>query len=164
MHFLLSRLVAGQVMGDNVIFLRPVEKVGTVFDVLESCSHSTFPVVDTNDSNLLVGTISRNVLCALLKQRCFGRPSNSGNNSTASESVLAIYVELGNERFVPITEWEIVEGSYPKYPSVHDIRISAAEKEMFLDLRPYFNAAPITVQETASVDVSVYMLFHGHLS
>jgi chloride channel 7 len=144
-------------MGDNVIFLRPVEKVGTVFDVLESCSHSTFPVVDTKDGNLLIGTISRNVLCALLKHRCFGRPI-----STASESVLSNYVELGRERFVPITEWEIVEGSYPKYPSVHDIRIGAAEKAMFLDLRPYANSAPITIQETASVDVSVFISVEYH--
>ena len=138
-------------MGDNVIFLRPVEKVGTAYNVLESCSHSTFPIVDTEDENLLIGTISRNVLCALLKERCFGRPTMA---SAMSEGVLSNYVEAHDERFVPITEWEVVEGSYPKYPSVKDIRIGSAEKVLLLDLRPYANMAPITVQETASVGVS----------
>ena len=136
-------------MGENVIFFRPVEKVGTVVDVLTSCVHTTFPIVDTEQDNVLFGTISRNVLCALLKHRSFGRPMD-----TTSVDVLCNYVDVHGEKFLPITEWETVEGSYPKYPSVKDIRISLRERDCLLDLRPYANTAPITVQETASVNVS----------
>ena len=137
-------------MGDNVIFLRPVEQVGTVVDILESCGHTTFPVVDTNDDNVLFGTISRNVLCALLKHRSFGRALDSQSVSVTSD-----YVDVGGEKFVPISELEVVEGSYPKYPSVKDIRIGRRDRECLIDLRPYTNTAPVSVQETASVSVSL---------
>lgn len=143
------RLQAGQIMGDNVIFLRLVEQVGTVVDILQSCEHTTFPVVDTKDQNTLFGTVSRNVLCALLKHRAFGKTSDGD-----SVSLRADFVEIGGERFAPIAEWEVVEGSYPKYPSVKDIRIGRRDRDCLLDLRPYANTAPISVQETASVDVS----------
>lgn len=136
-------------MGENVIFVRPVEKVGTIVDVLKTSGHHTFPVVDTEDDNVLFGTISSTVLCALLKKRTFGRP-----NASKYDSVLSDYVEANGERFVPIADWEVVEGSYPKYPSVNDIRIGPVERDCMLDLRPYTNTAPVTVQETASVAVS----------
>jgi len=137
-------------MGDNVIFFRPVEKVATIVDVLESCHHTTFPVVDTDDENILFGTISRNVLCSLLKQRSFGRPIVDANGA----SILSDYIVVHGEKFVPITEYNRVEESYPKYPSVKDIRIASEDRELLVDLRPYTNTAPISVQETASVNVS----------
>jgi chloride channel 7 len=54
-------LVAGQIMGANVIFIRPVETVGVVYDILMSAKHSNFPVVDTADRNVLFGTIGRHL-------------------------------------------------------------------------------------------------------
>jgi chloride channel 7 len=137
-------------MSDNVIFFRPVEKVGTVVDVLKSCPFLNFPIVDTEDSDLLYGTISSNVLCALLKHRSFGRPVESGVHT---DGVLSQHMEMGDDTFVPIAGWEVVQDSYPKYPSVEDIRISKRERDLWLDLRPYANRAPITVQETTSISV-----------
>lgn len=147
-------LNAGQVMGENLIFFRPVETVGTIVDVLKTCNFSTFPVVEKGD-NLLYGTIPRHVLCALLKKRCFGRPTNSTGSDLLSDGV-----EHHGEEFVPIAEWEIVEGSYPKYPSVADLRIGPKDRACLVDLRPYANTAPITVQESASVD-RTYQVFRS---
>lgn len=148
-------------MSENVVFFRPVEKVGTVVDILRRCHHSNFPIVDTDDDGILYGTISVNVVCALLKHRSFGQPvvtETIGELSSSSErgGVLSNYIEVADgNKFVPIAGWEVVEGSYnPKHPSVNEIRITRSERELLLDLRPYANKAPITVQETASVEVS----------
>lgn len=90
-------LVAGQIMGDNVIFFRPVEKVGTVVDVLKSCGHSTFPVVDTEDNeNILFGTIFRHEICALLKNRAFGRPTSVSSSS----SLVSDYIHVNGKELI----------------------------------------------------------------
>ena len=66
------------------------------------------------------------------------------------------HVQVNEETFVPIAGWGVVQDSYPKYPSVDEIRIADYEKDLMIDLRPYTNRAPITVQETASV----YRTYH----
>jgi hypothetical protein len=42
-----NEIVAGQVMSTEVKCLRPVEHAGGVYDLLRSCGHNTFPIVDT---------------------------------------------------------------------------------------------------------------------
>eukprot|EP00980_Cylindrotheca_fusiformis_P016037 scaffold4724_cov108-Cylindrotheca_fusiformis.AAC.2 len=145
-------------MSDNVIFFRPVEKVGNVVDVLRSCPFLNFPIVDMDDNELLFGTISSNVICALLKHRSFGRAIAPG--AARPDGVLSQHMEVGEDTFVPIAGWEVVQDSYPKYPSVSDIRISNRERELWLDLRPYANRAPITVQEHASLS-RTYQVFRS---
>lgn len=151
-------------MGENVVFFRPVEKVGTVVEVLQRCHHSSFPIVDTDDDGILYGTISSHVLCALLKTRSFGCPSKT------SDGVLSNYIEtFDGSKFVPIAGWDVVEGTSASdslayaAPVVRDIRISKSDHNLWLDLRPYANKAPITVQETASVEVrsSAYCRIEG---
>jgi CBS domain-containing protein len=142
-------------MGDNVVFVRPVESVGTVVDILKSTTMTNFPVVDTDDQNILVGTVGRNELCVLLKQRAFGHPKRTSNdfNPTVSN-----YVEYDGKRYLPLVDWRVLEESYPRYPSADDIRVSESDRACYLDLRPYMNTAPITVQEEASVGVSTVVL------
>lgn len=144
-----TELVAGQVMGENVIFLRLVEKVGTILDILRSTRHTTFPVVDEENDGVLYGTISRSELCVLLKHRAFGLPRD---DSIRSSSMVSNHVTVGDEKFLPILGWTMVESSYPKYPSVKEIRISPAEERLWVDLRPYSNTAPVSIQETASIE------------
>ena len=33
-------------MSSDVVFVRPIEKVGTVLDIMTTCDHAMFPVVD----------------------------------------------------------------------------------------------------------------------
>lgn len=44
---------------------------GELFDMLRSVSHNSFPVVDDKSHDALIGTVSRKVLCTLLKHRAF---------------------------------------------------------------------------------------------
>ena len=120
----LHSITAHQVMGENLVFLRPVDKVGTVLDILQSTHINTFPVVDSDHNNVLVGTISRNELCVLLKQRAFGHPKQANKSGVPSVRVLHNYLEYDGKRFMPLVDWRILEGSYPRYPSANEVRVS----------------------------------------
>lgn len=155
-------LIAGQIMGSNVIFIRPVEQVGVVYDILMSAKHSNFPVVDTDDRNVLSGTIGRNAMCVLLQQRAFGCPyndsiddSNGWNNGISSS-----HLQVGNRHYYPLVQWEVLFKSYPRYPDARDLRITDEDRDKLIDLRPYINSSAVTIQETASVQ-RTYSLFRN---
>ena len=112
-------------MGENLVFLRPVEHVGNVVDILQTTRISTFPVVDTIDGNVLVGSISRNQLCVLLKQRAFGHPKQTNTSGNPSVRLLHNYLEYDGKRYLPLVDWRVLEGSYPRYPSANEVRVSA---------------------------------------
>ena len=102
--------VAGQVMSTDVKCLRPVERVGVLYDLLRNCSHGTFPVVDTASSGTLFGTASRDMLCTLLKRKAFGCPDVlSDYDKTAALS-------LGPKRLSPHVHWDTLERVYPRIP------------------------------------------------
>mmetsp|Transcript_32800 Transcript_32800/g.39841 ORF Transcript_32800/g.39841 Transcript_32800/m.39841 type:complete len:791 (-) Transcript_32800:289-2661(-) len=136
-----QKLVAGQVMGENVIFFRPVEKVGMVYDILKSHPHSNYPIVDTGDGDVLFGAIGKNQLLILLEKRVFDRSANG-----------LIEVGSNRQRFTPLVQWEITHRAYPKYPSINDIHINDDDRECDIDLRPYAHTAPYSVQETCSLE------------
>lgn len=146
-------LTAGQVMGANVIFVKPVEKVGVIYDILTSCSHTNFPVVDTNDNGVLYGTIGRSALCILLQQRAFGLPKESSEGGGLSSN----YIRVNNEKFYPLVDWEVLEKT-EHHPKAKNLRLNGEERECMMDLRPYANTAPLTVQEASSVVVSLPVL------
>jgi chloride channel 7 len=147
-------------MGPNVIFVRPVEKVGVVYDILKSSEHSNFPVIDTDDNGILFGTTSRTALCILLQQRAFGKPKKDPfSNGDGAATYSSNYLETENQKFLPLVQWSIVEKSYPKYPSVDDLRISEADRECVVDLRPYANTAAVSIRESSSVEVGRAVVF-----
>jgi CBS domain-containing protein len=106
--------MAGQIMGKDVVFVRPVEKVGILYDILSTTSHSNFPVVDTDDEDVLYGTIAANEMCTLLQKRAFGNPmsvsmdtSYHGHDTSLTHNYLEL--EPDKRRFSPIVQWETVE-------------------------------------------------------
>ena len=139
-------------MGSNVVFIRPVEKVGVIYDILVSSTHSNYPVVDTDDKNVLFGTIGRNALCVLLQQRAFGYPF-TGDVGDSSQGIMSNYLQVGQRTYFPLVQWDVVERAYPKYPSAKDVRVTDSDREQWVDLRPYANTAAVTIQETSSVEV-----------
>jgi chloride channel 7 len=143
-------IVAGQVMSTEVKCLRPVERAGVVYDLLRSCSHGTFPIVDTASGGTLYGTAGRNMLCTLLQRRAFGDP-NVLDDYDSCES-------LGPRRLSPLVQWDTIERTYPRYPVIADVEMRAVDRNCWLDLRPYANTAPYTVNETASIQ-RTYRLF-----
>jgi chloride channel 7 len=145
-------IVAGQVMSTDVKCLRPVERAGVVYDLLSSCNHNCFPIVDTTSGGTLYGTASRSMLCTLLKRRAFGSPDvvleeyDHANGSCES---------LGPKRFSPLVQWDTIEREFPRYPTINDVDMLNPDRDCWLDLRPYANTAPFTVNETASIQVSI---------
>jgi len=115
-------LVAGQIMGKHVVFVRPVDSVGAVYDLLNTFSYTSFPVIDTGDGDILYGTIGRNQLIILLKKRAFGRPVETTNSSSLHDSISfdssyhssgmhCNYIEAqpNQQRFMPLVQWEVIQ-------------------------------------------------------
>jgi chloride channel 7 len=146
-------MVAGQAMSAEVKCLRPVERVGAVYDLLHTYSHGTFPIVDTVSGGTLYGTASRHMLCTLLQQRAFGPPSVWSDDLDGGKQ------PLGSVRLSPLVPWETIEQAYPHYPTISDIpAMGETDRSCWLDLRPYANTAPYTINETASIQ-RTYRLF-----
>ena len=146
-------IVAGQVMSTDVKCLRPVERAGVVYDLLRNCSHGTFPIVDTASSGTLYGTAARSMLCTLLQRRAFG-PADALSDYDEGGGCDS----LGPRRLSPLVQWDTIERVYPRYPSIDDVDMRAGDRNCWLDLRPYANTAPYTVNETASIQ-RTYRLF-----
>jgi len=153
-------IVAGQVMSTEVKCLRPVERVSIVYDLLKSVQHGNFPIVDTASSGTLYGTASRSMLCTLLQRRAFGQPHDVNNGHYHSNSDGSVdYAELlGPKRLSPLVQWDTIERVYPRYPTIDDVQLRPGDRNCWLDLRPYANTAPYTINETASIQ-RTYRLF-----
>jgi len=122
-----------------------------------SAKHSNFPVVDTEDRNVLYGTIGRNALCVLLQQRAFGNPVEDSHFGPCrpNNSIRANYLQVGERKYHPLVQWDVLFKSYPRYPDAKDLRITEEDRKCLVDLRPYVNNAAISVQETSSVEVRI---------
>eukprot|EP00581_Thalassiosira_minuscula_P007032 CAMPEP_0183708364 /NCGR_PEP_ID=MMETSP0737-20130205/4706_1 /TAXON_ID=385413 /ORGANISM="Thalassiosira miniscula, Strain CCMP1093" /LENGTH=916 /DNA_ID=CAMNT_0025936231 /DNA_START=311 /DNA_END=3061 /DNA_ORIENTATION=+ len=153
-------IVAGQVMSTEVKCLRPVERVGIVYDLLKNVGHGNFPIVDTASSGTLYGTASRSMLCTLLQRRAFGQPHDVNNGHYHSNTDGSVdYAELlGPKRLSPLVQWDTIERVYPRYPTIDDVQLRPGDRNCWLDLRPYANTAPYTINETASIQ-RTYRLF-----
>lgn len=145
-----SEIVAGQVMSTEVKCLRPVERAGVVYDLLQQCGHGTFPIVDMASGGTLYGTASRYMLCTLLQRRAFGSPDVISGDYEGDT--------LGPRRLSPLVQWDTIERAYPRYPRISDVHLREQDRNCWLDLRPYANTAPYTINETASIQ-RTYRLF-----
>jgi chloride channel 7 len=152
-----NEIVAGQAMSTEVKCLRPVERAGVVYDLLRSCKHGSFPIVDTASGGTLYGTASRYMLCTLLQRRAFGSPDVLDDDSESLGGG-SEHQNLGPRRLSPLVQWDTIERAYPRYPTIDDIVMREADRNCWLDLRPYANTAPYTVNETASIQ-RTYRLF-----
>jgi len=150
-------LYAGHIMSREVIFVRPIEKVSVIYDILKSTDHSLFPVIDTDDRDVLYGTISRETLCVLLSARAYGLPKAEGSDPSIVQTSIAL--DPFNENFVPLVPYKTLQREYVT-PSIDTVRVSDSDRDLFVDLRPYCNTAPHTVQETTSVN-RAYELFRA---
>ena len=152
-------------MSDKVVFFRPVEKVGNVVTTLMSYPHSFFPVVDPKDNGVLFGTIGRNELCVLLQQRAFGPQPSSAASTTSgglSDNPQVHVIQYQGQTFTPLVQWtELEKTDHPRYPDIQQIvrhSLRHGDQDCLMDLRPYANTAPITIQQKASIGVRYYYL------
>ena len=153
-------LTVADIMTVSPICLRPVVRVGEVYDTLKAAQHHCFPVVTDVTTNgdgdssrssssrnmhglTLGGTITRKVLCTLMKHKAFAPPSCDPNST---------------ERISPLVNWDTLECLYPDYPVIEDLEVSERDRACWLDLRPYIDLAPLTINEHASV-ARAYRMF-----
>ena len=59
---------------------------------------------------------------------------------------------LGPKCLSPLVQWDTIERVYPWYPTIDDVQLHR-DRNCWLDLRPYANTAPYTINETASIQV-----------
>lgn len=70
-------------------------------------------VDDDRDGGALRGTITRKVICTLLKHKAFG-PASADPKS--------------QRRISPLVNWGTLECIYPRYPDVDDLSITEVER------------------------------------
>jgi len=131
-----------QVMSPDVKCLRPIEKVGVIFDLLTDCNHNCFPVVDTKNKGVLVGTVLRKLLTMVISKQAFGAtPEGADVNADPNP----------DDMYFPRVDWVTLEHCYPNYPKIEKLTVSQADRDMWIDLRPYANTSPYTIHASGSV-------------
>ena len=152
-------MLVKQVMASEPKVLKKVERVSVIYRMLLHSTHEAFPVVradpeaggsasapsaaaesQAGTDRTLEGVVLRKTLCVLLQRGMF-----SGWRTGTSESMLS---------------WSELETIYPRYPRIEDIKLSSADYDCWMNLSPYINSSPYTVNENASVP-RCYRLFRG---
>ncbi|GLE00184.1 hypothetical protein PINS_up008911 [Pythium insidiosum] len=92
-----------------------------------------------------LGLIHRRHLCVLLQRKDFfiERPTPF-TRRPASDTTL-----LYNDQYA--LSYRDLERNYPRYPTIHDIRLDDDERDLWMDLTPYLNPTPHVVQDQTPV-------------
>ncbi|RLN47517.1 hypothetical protein BBJ29_000609 [Phytophthora kernoviae] len=139
-----------------------IAKVGHIHDTLRRCNHGGFPVVvprsdegvgsgsrvnlrGSRKNPRFAGIINRHHLAVLLQRKDFFiEKPDPFVRIPASDTTL-----LYNDQYA--LSFRDMEGSYPRFPSINDIQLDDEERELWMDLTPYMNPTPHTVQEQTPV-------------
>jgi len=117
---------AANVMNEPAVSFHQVEQVGVIYQTLKSTTHNGFPLIDANGK--FIGLILRSQLITLMRLKAF-RP----NQELAS----------GYYSFATIEDFL---DDYPRYPGLEVLSLDDTDKQMYIDLTPYMNPVPFTVQ------------------
>lgn len=168
---LLTYFPVAEIMATPVVVFNQVTKVSRVYQILSTTKHNGFPVIGKNGH--LVGLIMRKTLCTLLKLKAYSVPQQDrtsefrdhrftsvstdggmGKSSTAGSDVEAASStsSKGTVLAPAATVFhDTLERTYPRYPAVDDIKLTQEEMNFWLDLRPYMDTAPYSINQSASV-------------
>ncbi|KUF99602.1 hypothetical protein AM588_10009871 [Phytophthora nicotianae] len=133
-----------------------IAKVGEIYDVLKNCNHGGFPVIIPRNqdgpisggkrkSPRFSGIIYRHHLAVLLQRKDFFIEKPEPFVRTPASDTTLLY----NDQYA--LSYRDMEGSYPRYPSINDIQLDEEERDLWMDLTPYMNPTPHTVQEQTPV-------------
>ncbi|XP_020707477.2 H(+)/Cl(-) exchange transporter 7 [Athalia rosae] len=142
-----NNIYASEIMSHPVVTLRTVENVGHIVELLKCVSFNGFPVVDppTSDQEEIDcygrfrGLILRSQLIVLLQKKVFNE-----------------YCEYWDE----ILNIRMFRDEYPRYPTIEHVNITQEEKTYKMDLRPFMNPSPYTLQHSATLP-RVFSLFRA---
>eukprot|EP01038_Epipyxis_sp_PR26KG_P010242 gene10242-13776_t len=149
-----------EIMSQPVITLNEINRVGTVHNLLSTKTHNGFPVVDKKGH--LRGFILRKSLCNIIKLKAFSPPVSQGTyssqksvteNDTSSESDLKSNTSSGMVQLAPIATvfHDTLERNYPHYPKIEDISLTPTDMNCWLDVRPYMDTAPYSINSSSSL-------------
>ncbi|XP_071173086.1 H(+)/Cl(-) exchange transporter 7-like isoform X3 [Mytilus edulis] len=140
---LVDDIRASEVMTSPLIGFRPKEKVGQIIDILKTENMCGFPITETPEDEpgriKLKGLILREQLIVILKKKIF-----------APEG-------LPQPKNITIADFR---NFYPLYLKIKDIAISEEERDYMIDLRPFYNPTPHTIEKTFSLP-KVFNVFRG---
>ncbi|KAI5067427.1 hypothetical protein GOP47_0017955 [Adiantum capillus-veneris] len=128
-------------MSSPVVTFNGIERVETIINVLNNISHNAFPLLHENSSAetaFFHGLIMRSQLIWLLKGKRFLFVGNSLEESFQ-------FIECGKPE----------KGASAM---IADVKITAKEQQMFVDLHPYANTSPYTIVDSTSLS-KAYSLF-----
>ncbi|KAK1400061.1 Chloride channel protein [Heracleum sosnowskyi] len=134
----MRQLTVGDVVTGPLQLFNGIEKVSNIVHVLKTTGHNGFPVVDEgplSDSPVLFGLILRAHLMTLLKKKAF----------------LVSPVRTDISAFKQFSANDFAKKGLSKRDNMEDIKLTAEEMEMYIDLHPYTNASPYTVVESMSL-------------
>ena len=97
------------------------------------------------DGNIFYGTITRKVICTIIKHRAFGVLMDDGSGETRVRAGTTV-------------SWSDVEAVYPDYPDVDTLKISENDRLCWLDLRPFIDTTAHSVNEHTSI-LRTYRMF-----
>ena len=87
----------------------------------------------------------------LLQARAYGAPKSEEDAVPTVHT--GVRLEPFDESYVPLVPYKVLEREYSQ-PQIDDIRVGESDRDYWMDLRPYCNTAPHTIQETTTVNVS----------
>jgi chloride channel 7 len=130
-----------ELMAQPVITLSEINKVGVVYQILSTKTHNGFPVVDKNGH--LRGFILRKTLCSIIKLKAFSNPVSKEDDGKGQT---VVHLSQAATVF-----HDTLERTYPHYPKIEDISLTPNDMECWLDIRPYMDTSPYTINASASV-------------
>ncbi|XP_046406212.1 H(+)/Cl(-) exchange transporter 7 [Ischnura elegans] len=142
-----SDIRAQDVMSHPVVSFKTVENVGHIVDVLKKTSFNGFPVVEPSNMGdggsvgLFKGLIIRSHLIVLLQNKIFHEPSQQ---------------QQGHKN----VSLKLFRDAYPRYPTIGEVHVSPLEQTFNIDLRPFMNRSPYSVQHSASLP-RIFRLFRA---
>ena len=159
------------IMSKNPKCFDCIVKVRTVYDMLMSSKHYAFPVLSCCDKGgmdgkpIFTGVIFRRHLCTLLLRKDFldVRPLPF-KRKPRSEDTFEFGEEPDKQHSLSYLDFNHL---YPRWPTIDSISLNAEDMDKWMDLTPYMNPTPHTLQEMVSTCIGHFFnllifAFHKH--
>ncbi|XP_076626273.1 chloride channel protein 7 isoform X1 [Colletes latitarsis] len=142
-----NNIYVSEIMSHPVVTLKTVENVGHIVELLKCVTFNGFPIVDPPNSDQTEihsygqfrGLILRSQLIVLLQNKIF---NEQADNWEANLSI------------------KMFRNEYPRYPTIDQVTLTEIEKTYTIDLRPFMNPSPYTLQHSAALP-RTFRLFRG---
>lgn len=145
------------IMTKDPVCLDHVVQVRTVYDVLKSNRHYAFPVVmpqKDSSSCIFTGVIFRKHLCTLLKRKDFFEMRPLPFKRKPYDDM-----DFDHSECIPDNDHSLsyldFNAQYPRWPKIETIQLDEDDMDKWMDLTPYMNPTPHTMQEMVR-DCTIY--------